>query len=90
MHMHTGSSSIHSCLGTAKKSYAAIGRNARKHYVEYETRNSDPQDEPAKDEDDDSSEFWFPVPEGYLNKKPMKKIRFEHKSGRYSGAVGRT
>lgn len=77
-------------LALPKKSYAAIGRNARKHYAEYETRHSDPQDEPAKDEDDDSSEFWFPVPEGYLNKKPMKKIRFEHKSGRYSGAVGRT
>lgn len=78
-------------LALPKKSYAAIGRNARKHYAEYETRNSDPQDEPAKDEDDDSSEFWFPVPEGYLNKKTdEKKIRFEHKSGRYSGAVGRT
>ena len=60
-------------LALPKKSYAAIGRNARKHYVEYETRHSDPQDEPAKDEDDDSSEFWFPVPEGYLNKKTDEK-----------------
>lgn len=60
-------------LALPKKSYAAIGRNARKHYAEYETRHSDPQDEPAKDEDDDSSEFWFPVPEGYLNKKTDEK-----------------
>ena len=60
-------------LALPKKSYAAIGRNARKHYAEYETRHSDPQDEPAKDEDNDSSEFWFPVPEGYLNKKTDEK-----------------
>ena len=74
-------------LALPKKSYAAIGRNARKHYAEYETRHSDPQDEPAKDEDDDSSEFWFPVPEGYLNKKTDEK---KYVSRRYSGAVGRT
>lgn len=73
MHMHTGSSSIHSCLGTAKKELC--GNRAQCAEALCRIRNSefDPQDEPAKDEDDDSSEFWFPVPEGYLNKKTDEK-----------------
>ncbi len=53
------------------KSHAAIGREARKHYEEYEERLSKEQGD--LDENDktsgDSLVFWFPVPEGYLDKE---------------------
>ncbi|MGN0808986.1 MAG: hypothetical protein ACI4NQ_03370, partial [Christensenellales bacterium] len=53
------------------KSHAAIGREARKRYDEYEERLSKGQDDLDEDEktNDDSLVFWFPVPEGYLDKK---------------------
>ena len=53
------------------KSHAAIGRDARKRYEEYEERLSKEQGD--LDENDktrgDSLVFWFPVPEGYLDKE---------------------
>ena len=53
------------------KSHAAIGREARKRYEEYEERLSKEQGD--LDENDktsgDSLVFWFPVPEGYLDKE---------------------
>ena len=53
------------------KSHAAIGRDARRRYEEYEERLSKEQGD--LDENDktsgDSLVFWFPVPEGYLDKE---------------------
>lgn len=53
------------------KSHAAIGREARKRYDEYEERLSKGQDDLDEDEktSGDSLVFWFPVPEGYLDKE---------------------
>ncbi len=53
------------------KSHAAIGRDARKRYEEYEERLSKGQDDLDENGETsgDSLVFWFPVPEGYLDKE---------------------
>ncbi len=51
------------------KGYAAVGRDARKAYEQYQKRASKDSDAETNDE----AGFWFPVPDGYLDIKSDDK-----------------
>lgn len=51
------------------KGYAAVGRDARKMYEQYQKRASQDSDVGTSDE----AGFWFPVPDGYLDIKSDDK-----------------